>query len=81
MLAIASRLEIVDYQRRQTDPIVSISIRLGTGNPNSGVWELERPRVEDAFIEREGDSLSVRPGFAISQSCCGFRRVAGPRPR
>ena len=31
----------------------------GTGNPNSGVWQLERPRVEDAFIEREGDSLSV----------------------
>jgi hypothetical protein len=59
MLAIASRLEIVDLQRRQTDPIVSISIRLGTGNPNSGVWQLERPRVEDAFIEREGDSLSV----------------------
>jgi hypothetical protein len=59
MLAIASRLEIVDLRRRQTDPTVSISIRLGTGNPNSGVWQRERPRVEDAFIEREGDSLSV----------------------
>jgi hypothetical protein len=59
MLAIASQLEIVGFRREQIEPIVSISIRLGTGNPNLGVWQLERPRVEDAFIEREGDSLSV----------------------
>jgi len=41
------------------EPVVSISIRLGTGNPNDGVWQLERPTVEDAFIERGLDSVTV----------------------
>ncbi len=40
--------------------IVALSIRLGKGNPNTGVWELEKPIVEDAFIERDGDSFSVQ---------------------
>jgi hypothetical protein len=40
--------------------VVAISIRLGRGNPNSGAWKLEQPLVEDAFIERDGDSLSVQ---------------------
>jgi hypothetical protein len=41
------------------EPVVSISIRLGTGHPYKGAWQLEPPRVEDAFIERELDSVSV----------------------
>jgi hypothetical protein len=40
--------------------VVAISIRLGRGNPNSGAWKLEQPLVEDAFIERDGDTLSVQ---------------------
>src|SRR5262245_10638948 len=61
--AIASRLAGPDMNTRRRvplrEPIVSISIRLGTGNPRTGAWLLEPPRVEYAFIERELDSVSV----------------------
>lgn len=40
--------------------VVAVSIRLGKGNPNRGAWILEQPQVEDAFIERDGDSLTLK---------------------
>jgi hypothetical protein len=63
VLATASLLARPGPERPQAaakgELVVPLSIRLGTGNPNAGAWHLERPQVEDAFIERDGDSLSV----------------------
>jgi hypothetical protein len=63
VLARASRLAGNEQNRSGRvplrEPVVSISVRLGTGNPNDGVWQLERPTVEDAFIERGLDSVTV----------------------
>jgi hypothetical protein len=44
---------------RQGELVVALSIRLGTGNPNTGAWQTERPQIEDAFVERDGDSVTV----------------------
>jgi len=38
---------------------VALSIRLGHGNPSRGAWQTEPPRIEDAFIERDHDSVTV----------------------
>ena len=64
VLATVSKLTRNDVMRigrfpPRREPVVAVSIRLGTGYPNNEAWQLEPPTVEDAFIERELDSVSV----------------------
>jgi hypothetical protein len=50
----------VEQARATKDAVVvAVSIRLGRGSV-SPRWQLEQPQLEDAFIERDGDSLTLQ---------------------